>query len=293
MHQLHRLSLRGLAIGDALGKNLAFCNSFRADVDEVFALPEPPWTYTDDTIMAMSIVECLETHGRIVQDDLAERFASKFRAEPDRGYGSVAYWILSELARGNPWRGIASTVYDGAGSLGNGGAMRSAPLGAYFSSDLQTLAAEARLSAEVTHWHPDGQAGAVAVAAATALALSVMNGQEYLRSVADLTPEGPIKSGILRAASMLGSDPRHAGEILGLGQRIAAEDTVPFALWCVAEREGHFESSLRLALSVCLSQPDSDRDTIGAIVGGVSAVTGRGWEAAWASSLEALPGERM
>lgn len=47
--------------------------------------------------------------------------------------------------------------------------MRVAPLGAYFAEELDTcLRDEAALSAAVTHAHPEGKAGAIAVAAAMA-----------------------------------------------------------------------------------------------------------------------------
>jgi ADP-ribosylglycohydrolase len=41
------------------------------------------------------------------------------------------------------------------GSFGNGGAMQVAPLGAYFSHDIEQLCQQAMLSAEVTHSHID------------------------------------------------------------------------------------------------------------------------------------------
>ena len=40
------------------------------------------WYYTDDTIMAMSVVETLEEHGRIEQDALAARFGRKLVLDP-------------------------------------------------------------------------------------------------------------------------------------------------------------------------------------------------------------------
>ena len=48
--------------------------------------------------------------------------------------------------------------------------MRVAPLGAYFADDLEMVRAQAVLAAEVTHAHPEGIAGAVAVALAAAWA---------------------------------------------------------------------------------------------------------------------------
>ncbi|WP_245974142.1 ADP-ribosylglycohydrolase family protein [Thermomonospora umbrina] len=70
---------------------------------------------------------------------------------------------------GEPWLRVSRELFDGRGSYGNGGAMRVAPLGAYHHDDLSRAAAEAALSAEVTHSNADGIAGAVAVAVATHL----------------------------------------------------------------------------------------------------------------------------
>lgn len=42
--------------------------------------------------------------------------------------------------------------------------MRVAPLGAYFADDLDTVVKQSRLSAEVTHAHPEGIAGGVVAA---------------------------------------------------------------------------------------------------------------------------------
>ena len=50
-----------------------------------------------------------------------------------------------------------------------------APLGAFFSDDLEKAAEQARLSAEVTHGHPEGQAGAIAIAVAAAQAFTYAN----------------------------------------------------------------------------------------------------------------------
>src|SRR6185436_13830866 len=78
--------------------------------------------------------------------------------------------ILTAIARGVPWQEIAPSVFDGQGSMGNGGAMRVAPVGAYFADRIERVVDEARLSAEVTHTHEDAQAGAIAVAVGAAVA---------------------------------------------------------------------------------------------------------------------------
>ncbi|WP_210408401.1 ADP-ribosylglycohydrolase family protein, partial [Allokutzneria sp. NRRL B-24872] len=75
---------------------------------------------------------------------------------------------LRRIREGEPWRTVAGEAFGGQGSRGNGAAMRVAPLGAHFADDPARAAMEAALSAEVTHPHPEGVAGAVAVALAAA-----------------------------------------------------------------------------------------------------------------------------
>src|SRR5215475_3908382 len=168
--QRAELSLEGLSIGDAFGQQFFGKPDIMLALIERRALPVPPWHFTDDTVMAIGIVETLRRHGAIDQDYLAHRFAVNFQRNPGRGYGAMARYVLSELWDGNDWRVVAPAVFGGSGSYGNGGAMRVAPLGAYFADDIESVRLHAQRSAEVTHSHAEGQAGAVAIAAAAAWA---------------------------------------------------------------------------------------------------------------------------
>ena len=97
--------------------------------------------------------------------------------------------------------------------MGNGGAMRAAPLGAYFAGDLGALVEQARASAEVTHAHPDGQAGAIAVALAAAWAWQNRARRtgtlrrELLDFVVEHTPNGDTRNGVAKALAGLESIP--------------------------------------------------------------------------------------
>jgi ADP-ribosylglycohydrolase len=160
------LSLEGLALGDAFGERF-----FRPDALACIRsrwVPDGEWRWTDDTAMAASIVETLHAHGSIDQDDLARRFAKRYRRDPGRGYSAATQNGLGEISAGRDWRSVAAGQFGGRGSFGNGAAMRAPVLGAWFAEDLERVAGEALRSAEVTHTHPEGIAGAVAVAAALA-----------------------------------------------------------------------------------------------------------------------------
>jgi hypothetical protein len=97
-----RLSLDGLSVGDAFGER------FFGPSGEVLKrisrreLPDAPWTYTDDTEMALSIVEILEERGGIDQDVLAARFAGRMRF--NRNYGQGTYAVLCGVKEGLDWR---------------------------------------------------------------------------------------------------------------------------------------------------------------------------------------------
>jgi len=184
-------------------------------------------------------------------------------------------------------------VFDGQGSMGNGGGMRSAPIGGYFADDLDAVVDHARASAEPTHAHPDGKAGAIAVAVAAALAWQVGEGRfspvRLLDEVARLTPEGPTRDGIEKAATLpLSYDVRTAVSALGNGSQVIASDTVPFALWCAARHLDNFEEAMWATVSGL-----GDRDTTCAIVGGIVAlaVGHAGIPAAFVEAREPLDSE--
>ncbi|MFF5564695.1 ADP-ribosylglycohydrolase family protein [Streptomyces sp. NPDC012623] len=281
-------SLEGLALGDAFGERWfpLFRTPERAYA-EIRARKTPPegeWPWTDDTAMALAVHRVLDECGAIDQDRLALAFALTFEADPGRGYGYGMHLLLPALL-GEPesWRTLAGGLFDGEGSLGNGAAMRVAPLGARFAADLGLVAEQAARSAEVTHAHPQAVAGAVAVA--TAAALSVRSALT-VAAVAEATPEGPVRDGLARAAELpFTTEPRAAAELLGSGSRIRADDTVPFAVWTAARHRDDLAAALWAT-----AEGGGDTDTTCAITGGiVAARTGLGGvPAIWRARREPL-----
>ena len=286
-----RLSLEGLSVGDAFGE--CFFGDTHMTVERIRRrdVPPPPWKYTDDTEMALSIVRQLEDHGTIEQDTLALQFAQGMHV--DRGYGQGTYAILSGVLEGRSWRQLSRSGFRGMGSFGNGAAMRSAPLGAYFADQpLHTIVEQARLSAEVTHAHPEGVAGGVAVAVAAALAWQRHQareplGTDWLRSVCAAVPAGYTRDAIDTALTV-GANVSivEAAKALGNGSGVTAPDTVPLCLWVAAHRAPAFEDALWTTVAAL-----GDRDTTCAIVGGIVALTA-GWNgipATWRAARDPLP----
>jgi ADP-ribosylglycohydrolase len=274
-------SLEGLSAGDAFGQLF-----FRISPQQTTPadLPPGPWQWTDDTHMAMSIVEILTIHGRIEQDALAQSFARRYTEEPYRGYGGGARHWLEQIAGGADWREISPRLF-GGGSYGNGAAMRVAPVGGYFRDDLSRAAHEARLSAVVTHAHPEGQAGAIAVAVAAAIAANESHpaGQAYLKEILPFVPDGLTKDRIREAMQIPPDDLQTAINQLGTGAKVSAQDTVPFCLWSAAYHLEDFEEAIWWTVKGM-----GDRDTTCAIVGGIVALSSSEIPASWLQRREPL-----
>lgn len=280
------LALEGLSVGDAFGETFFGEPMIVRREIEARRVRPGPWSWTDDTAMALSVVEILRACGGIDRDALAHSFAERYRADPMRGYGGTAHGILQAIGVGVPWSTASGRVFDGGGSMGNGAAMRAAPIGAYFLDDLEAVIAHARASAEPTHAHPDGQAGAIAVAVAAAVACRRPSGEVLLAEVASRTPEGPTRDGLEKARSLPFSyDVRTAVAALGNGERVISSDTVPFALWCAARHLDDYEAAMWTTVSGL-----GDRDTTCAIAGGVvaMAVGLDGIPTPWRAAREAL-----
>jgi len=269
-----RLSLEGLSVGDALGEQF-FSPWIRESCLLRRCVPDGPWRWTDDTAMALGIVEVLERMGEIDQDELARVFGHRYDADPERGYGPAQHELLRDLHRGRDWRERSQNLFGGRGSFGNGGAMRAAPIGAYFADDLSRVVDEARRSAEVTHAHPDGIAGAIAVAVAAAWAWQWNRGgrmaprADLFSTVLERTPPGPTRSRIELAAAY-GPDEWEfdVANVLGDGSDVTACDTVPFCLWVASRHLDNYPEALWTAIRV-----HGDIDTNCAILGGIVALS--------------------
>ncbi|MES2707582.1 MAG: ADP-ribosylglycohydrolase family protein [Verrucomicrobiota bacterium] len=286
------LSLDGLSVGDAFGQLLSTRARSARQVVEGGGLPGPFWWHTDDTQMAMAMVEELFAEGRISEESLSRRFVERYRADTGRGYGKGVRMQMDQIAAGISWRESSASAFSGRGSMGNGGAMRSAPLGAYFADDAGLLITESVKSAIVTHSHPEGIAGSVAVSLAAAAAwnargLTVAEARGRIwRTVMEGTPAGETLEGIRKAGAVpFSMEPAFAARILGSGYRVTAPDTVPFALWCALRHLDDFREAMISTL-----EGDGDCDTNCAIAGGIVAlfVGKSGIPADWLRARERL-----
>ncbi len=197
---------------------------------------------------------------------------------------------MREIIAGAHWRETAANAFGGQGSMGNGGAMRVAPLGAYFADDLDRCAAVAHSSSLVTHTHPEGVAGTIAVAVAAANAWQKRHAPDAERAtklfeeVLRLTPESQVRRKLLLAKTTPSDMPIEiVARTLGNGSLVTAPDTVPFCIWMAAHHLDDFVEALGKTIGA-----GGDCDTNAAIVGGIVALSaGReGVPAKWLQDRE-------
>ncbi|MFQ8928410.1 MAG: ADP-ribosylglycohydrolase family protein [Evtepia gabavorous] len=147
----------GALIGDIVGS----VYEWRNRKDKGFPLFQPDCRMTDDSVMTAAVASAVLMGGleelELFQAHVITEMRRLGRKYPALGYGPrFEAWILSQEPK--PYR-----------SLGHGSAMRVSPV-AWAAESLSQCLALAKASAEVTHDHPDGIAGACAVAGAVYLA---------------------------------------------------------------------------------------------------------------------------
>ena len=148
----------GAILGDMIGAPYEFNRSPKVKDFPLFGRGSE---FTDDSVMTIAVAEALmDTLGKTDEEIRAALVASMRKwglRYPDAGYGIMFYHWL------HAWE---PKPY---GSFGNGSAMRVSSAGWLFDS-LEETRRIARLTAEVTHNHPEGLKGAEATASAIFLA---------------------------------------------------------------------------------------------------------------------------
>jgi len=81
--------------------------------------------------VAESLIECKGFNG----EHMAWTFIRNWQRDPWRGYGPGPPRVFKMMLSGVPWFEAAKKLYGGSGSLGNGGAMRIAPIALLYHDD--------------------------------------------------------------------------------------------------------------------------------------------------------------
>ena len=228
----------GALLGDMIGSPYEFDRSGKT---KDFPLFSEESTFTDDSVMTVAVADALLDTKDATEDEIRAALVRSMRAwgrkYPNAGYGGRFYWWL---------RSSDPQPY---GSYGNGSAMRVSAAGWLYGTMEDTRRA-ARLTAEVTHNHPEGIKGAESVAAAIFLARTGKGKAE-------------IKDYIVRE---FGYDlSRTCDEIRPTYRHVeSCQGTVPEAITAFLEGE-NFEDVIRTAVSL-----GGDCDTLTCIAGSMA-----------------------
>jgi poly(ADP-ribose) glycohydrolase ARH3 len=271
-------ALLGTFVGDALG--MPYEGLSAAAVPSRLEMVEARrgrGTYTDDTEMMIVLAESLLEHGCVNEERLAQAFLE--RCDPTRGYGAGTLEVLALWGQGVPVDAAARRLFDGEGSLGNGAAMRIAPIAVLFADSPDELHAQAERSARLTHAHPLAVDAAIVQAAAIAAAL---RGEDILVAGRTAARRSAMRGQLDQAAALLGSDvgPAAVGELLG--NSAIGHESVPTAMFAAASHTG-FEEAVSFAVRC-----GGDTDTLGAMAGALAgaACGSTSIPARWLDALE-------
>lgn len=227
----------GAIIGDIVGSTREWHNIKTEDFEPV---PQKS-RFTDDTVMTLAVAEWLIIDPEHQPETLVSCMQRLGRKYPDAGYGKMfSQWLMSDHPQ--PYN-----------SFGNGSAMRVSPVGLY-ANTLEEALELARITASVSHNHPEGIRGAQAIAGSVFLHKNISLGEE--EKVRHFIAE---KIGYNLAFNL--DDIRGA-----YGFDVTCQGSVPIAIKAYLERSGYSaEKALRLAISM-----GGDSDTIGSMTASIA-----------------------
>lgn len=170
--------------------------------------------YSDDTQLAREMLRSFVAWDGVFDPaDYAGRIARLFQYQQVVGYGRATEEAAERLNAAVPW------TEAGTHSLGNGSAMRAAPIGLMFPGDPVSMVRAAHDQGRCTHAERRCSAGAVAVAGAVALALGGQGDdpRAFLNQLALWagTYDALMADGLLRLRDWIGIPPDQAAAYIG------------------------------------------------------------------------------
>jgi ADP-ribosylglycohydrolase len=197
-----------------------------------FPLFDSRCTFTDDTVLTIAVAWAI-----LSKKPYRDAVWEIGRRYPHAGYGgSFIRWLMSDKPQ--PYN-----------SWGNGAAMRVSPVGYAFDT-IEDVLEQARLTAVISHNHPEGIKGAQATALAVFLARTGFDKEEIRHQIS-----GRFEYDLQRSVEQI--RPTYSF-------RISCQETVPEAIVAFLDSLS-YEDALRNAISL-----GGDSDTLACITGGIA-----------------------
>ncbi|MHA2305558.1 MAG: ADP-ribosylglycohydrolase family protein [Candidatus Hodarchaeales archaeon] len=265
-------SILGSVIGDSLGARFEGRPFTEIPLKYLNSLIDNPelniGKYTDDTQMMKGLIESLIKNKGLDCEDLAQTFVNNF--DMYRGYGIGTIQILDKIRKGTKWYEAAKSSFSGQGSLGNGAAMRIAPIGLLYYFSLEKIVENANKSAIITHTHELGIEGAILQALSVGIMVKhlspVIDIDNYLDRLIHFTHTSSFKRKLDKIESYLDAPPSNIEVINSLGNKITALESVPTSLFMfLANYRSGFKIIIRNAILL-----GGDTDTIACMTGAIA-----------------------
>lgn len=248
----------GLMVGDALGTTLEFKKRDTLPLHTemtgggVFALPAG--YFTDDTSMALALMDNLKNNDEFNPHDLMDKFVDWYKngAYSPTGtcfdIGNATREAIEKYIRtGNPYAGSIDPL-----SSGNGSLMRIAPVAIKYFDNVTKSLEIAKLQSQTTHGSNECIASCQYFTLLLCEAIIGKTKEEILR-------DRPFISSIkVNEIALGGYKTKPRNRIRSSGYVI---DTLEAALWAVYNTN-NFEDALILAVNLA-----DDSDTVGAVTG--------------------------
>ncbi len=265
--------LLGTAVGDALGLPYEGLSPQRAVAIfphyDRYHLVFGRGMVSDDTehtcMVAQSLIEAREDTA-LFASRLSRRLRWWLLGLP----AGVGFGTLRAI--GKLWCGV-SPAKSGVFSAGNGPAMRSAIVGAYFRNNFTSLQQVIIASTRITHSDPKALWGALAVALAASVSCTAetIDGDDYYRQLVELLPNQEASEflRLIRLAVTSCRDEQGTREFarsLGLERGVSGYvyHTVPVVIQAWLSSPDDFRMGLQNIIAC-----GGDADTTGAILGGI------------------------
>lgn len=226
----------GFTCGDVIGQPMEFVKKeYRKVMNYIpFSLASH---YTDDTVMTIAVMKWL-LGGELTNEKLVQHVV-------DLG---TEHWAAGYGGNFNNWL-HGSTNYQPYESYGNGSAMRVSPVAWFFDTEEDVLK-YAKMSADITHNHPEGVKGAQAIAMCIFLARTGSTKDEIKEYI-----EKKFGYDLSRTTDMIRPDYIF---------HVDCQQSVPESIICFLEAKSTLEA-IQLAISL-----GGDTDTMADMAGAIA-----------------------